>query len=76
MDWGTVGVIAGLLALQSGAFGLVLHWLHQDLLGLRSDVGTVRSDLGDLRADVHALETRMLADHGQRIARLEAHGRR
>ena len=69
MDWGTIGVIAGLLALQSGAFGLVLHWLHQDLLGLRAD-------LGELRTDVHRLETTMVGDYGQRIARLEARARR
>jgi hypothetical protein len=73
MDWGTIGVIAALLALQSGAFGLVLHWLHQDLLGLRGEIGTLRADLGTLRADVHRLEASVLADHGQRIARLEAH---
>ena len=52
---GHVGVIAGSLALQSGAFGLVLHWLHQDLLGLRGDVGD------DFAADVHRLETTMPA---------------
>jgi hypothetical protein len=69
MDWGTIGVIAGLLALQSGAFGLVLHWLHEDLLGLRGDLAT-------LRADVNRIETTMVGDHGQRIARLEAYVRR
>jgi hypothetical protein len=69
MEWGTIGVIAGLLALQSGAFGLVLHWLHQDLLGLRDDLGT-------LRTDVHRLETKLVGDYGQRIAGLEAQARR
>jgi hypothetical protein len=50
MDWGTIGVIAALLALQSSAFGFVLHRLHEDLVGLRGEVATLRGDL-------HRLET-------------------
>jgi hypothetical protein len=76
MDWGTVGVIAGLLALQSGAFGLVLHWLHQDLVDLRGEMrgefGILRAEIGTVRGDVHRLEVNVLADYGQRISRLEA----
>jgi hypothetical protein len=56
VDWGTLAGMAGLLTLQSAAFGMMLSWLRSDVNNLRTEL---HAGLADLR------------DYSDRIGRLE-----
>jgi hypothetical protein len=71
--WAAVGAMTTVLL---GALTLVSVWVARAIDGVRDDVRNARADLGarldriDDRLD--RIETTVLRDHGERIARLEA----
>jgi hypothetical protein len=66
VDWETLAGMAALLTLQSAAFGLVLSWLRNDLVGLRGEVAAVgtefHADLAEVRSDIRRLEETLMRD--------------
>lgn len=52
-----------------GDLGSLGTSLRGEISGLRGDMGSLETSL---RGDIHRVETTVLADHGERITRLEA----
>jgi hypothetical protein len=73
VTWAAVGVFVTALGAVAGLLVFMLGAVREDIRNLRGDLG-VRLDRVDVRLD--RIESTVLREHGERIARLEERAER